>query len=102
MDGNKDPSALLLAQVENFLLTHGMSARKFGTLAANDPSLVHELRKGRELFRHTRARVFEFMAAHSSVSDHQGTDTDPQEIGQQKDSNEQSKHVPPFHGRVLP
>ena len=91
MDCHADPSALLLAEIERFLVTHEMYATEFGERAVGDPSLVHDLRKGRELRRHTRARVIGFMAAHSSVCDQQGIDA------QQKDSTSA-----PFQGRVLP
>lgn len=51
----------VLAQVEGFLALTGMTATAFGQRALNDPTLVHELRRGRECKRATRARIVEFI-----------------------------------------
>jgi hypothetical protein len=47
----------ILDEVEAFLATSGMAASVFGTKVLRDPSLVLDLRRGRELKLRTRARV---------------------------------------------
>ena len=47
----------ILDEVEAFLATSGMAASVLGTKALRDPSLVLDLRRGRELKLRTRARV---------------------------------------------
>lgn len=51
----------ILADVEKFLQASQMTATAFGVRALNDPTLVHELRNGRECKRKTRARIQEFI-----------------------------------------
>lgn len=58
MEDDTDP---LLAEVEQFLKLGGVTATAFGQRALNDPTFVHELRKGRECKRATRARIRDFM-----------------------------------------
>lgn len=53
----------VLADVEKFLQASQMTATAFGQRALNDPTLVHELRLGRECKRKTRARIQEFIQA---------------------------------------
>lgn len=53
----------VLADVERFLAASDMTPTAFGVRALNDPTLVHELRRGRECKRATRARIQEFIAA---------------------------------------
>lgn len=53
----------ILAEVENFLASEGMTPTAFGQKALNDPTLVHELRKGRECKRATRNRIRGFIEA---------------------------------------
>lgn len=60
---NLDP---VLADVEAFLASSGMTPTAFGHKALNDPTLVHELRKGRECKRATRARIKEYIEQQSS------------------------------------
>lgn len=60
MDTNFDPDPIL-QDVEDFLQTSQMTPTAFGRLALNDPTLVHELRSGRECKRVTRARIREFI-----------------------------------------
>lgn len=50
-------------KIERFLRRTEMPATKFGRLAANDPRLVWDLRKGRELRPPTAARLEAFLAA---------------------------------------
>lgn len=52
----------LLRQVERYLDHHDMTATAFGRAAANDPNLVFDLRRGRELRSATTKRVRQFMA----------------------------------------
>lgn len=60
MDTQTAPDPIL-ADVEKFLQASQMTATAFGVRALNDPTLVHELRNGRECKRKTRARIREFM-----------------------------------------
>lgn len=60
IDPTPDP---VLAEVEAFLQTTQMTATAFGQQSLNDPTLVHELRKGRECKRVTRERIRHFMRA---------------------------------------
>jgi hypothetical protein len=57
-DPDLDP---VLADVERFIEARSMSPTTFGRVVLNDSTFVHELRKGRELKRATRARVLEFI-----------------------------------------
>lgn len=57
---NLDP---VLPDVEKFLQASQMTATAFGQRALNDPTLVHELRSGRECKLKTRARIREFIQA---------------------------------------
>lgn len=51
----------VLADVESFLQSSQMTATAFGQRSLNDPTLVHELRLGRECRRATRARILAFI-----------------------------------------
>lgn len=53
----------ILAVIEQFLEEVGMTPTAFGQKALRDPTLVHELRRGRECKRATRARIAEFIEA---------------------------------------
>lgn len=53
----------ILFDIEQFLRARDMTATAFGYKALGDPTLVHELRKGRECKRTTRARIIDFMEA---------------------------------------
>ncbi len=55
-----------LAAVETFLTESGMTPTAFGVQALNDPTLVPELRKGRECKRATRARIMDFIQSESA------------------------------------
>jgi 2,4-dienoyl-CoA reductase-like NADH-dependent reductase (Old Yellow Enzyme family) len=57
----KQPPDPLLSAVEKFLEASQMTATAFGQQALNDPAFVHELRRGRECKRATRARTYEFI-----------------------------------------
>lgn len=54
-------------KIENFLVQHQMPATQFGRLAANDPRLVLDIRRGRELRAGMIERVEAFMAVHRGV-----------------------------------
>ena len=58
MKGDPDP---ILPEIEQFLTRSGMTPTAFGSRALNDPTLVHELREGRECKRATRRRIAEFI-----------------------------------------
>jgi hypothetical protein len=51
----------ILLDVENFLQASQMTATAFGQRALNDPTLVHELRRGRECKMATRRRIRDFI-----------------------------------------
>ncbi|WP_215754231.1 hypothetical protein [Acetobacter sp. P5B1] len=53
----------ILPAVEAFIAREGISPTSFGKSAINDPGLVHGLRKGRELRKRTRDRVFAFLSS---------------------------------------
>lgn len=65
MDAQTDLDPIL-ADVEAFLTSSGMTPTAFGHKALNDPTLVHELRRGRECKRATRARIAEYISSNSS------------------------------------
>ena len=50
-------------KIEKFLKRSRMSASKFGRLAARDPRLVHDLRRGREPGDAMAARIEAFIVA---------------------------------------
>jgi hypothetical protein len=50
-------AAPILLEVERYLRQHSMSASRFGRLAASDPRLVSDLRKGRDPSSRTVARI---------------------------------------------
>lgn len=54
-------AAPILLEVERYLRQHNMSASRFGRLAARDPRLVSDLRKGRDPSSRTLARIRAFM-----------------------------------------
>lgn len=51
----------IVGEIERFLADANMTPTRFGQLALNDSTFVHELRRGRECRRHTRRRVRQFM-----------------------------------------
>ncbi len=55
------PDPVLLAAVEQFLVDHGVSPSAFGTKAMGDPTLVYELRKGRDCKASTRTKIMAFI-----------------------------------------
>jgi len=65
MQGEPTPDPIL-AEVEAFLLSADMTPTAFGHRALNDPTLVHELRRGRECKRATRARILDFIQAETA------------------------------------
>jgi 2,4-dienoyl-CoA reductase-like NADH-dependent reductase (Old Yellow Enzyme family) len=58
----------LLTDVEAFLESEGMTATAFGVKSLNDPTFVHELRRGRDCRRSTRIKVGVFIRSQSSES----------------------------------
>jgi hypothetical protein len=48
---------MILRLVEQYLVTTGVSASRFGRDAARDPRLVNDLRNGRQLGRNMAAKV---------------------------------------------
>jgi hypothetical protein len=65
------PTATLLAEVERFLRKTGMAPSAFGDQALKDPSLVNNLRDGRELRHRTMLKVRAFMAATTPTRERQ-------------------------------
>ncbi len=53
----------LLAEIRRFQKRHNMLDTQFGRRAINDPRLIADLQRGRELRPATAARVRGFMAA---------------------------------------
>ncbi len=53
----------LLQRVERHLKRTGMAATSFGRVTLNDPRLVHDLRRGREVRARTAARLNAFIEA---------------------------------------
>ncbi|MES2987637.1 MAG: hypothetical protein V4808_07010 [Pseudomonadota bacterium] len=49
-------------KIEKFLRRTDMPPSKFGRLAARDPRLVHDLRRGREMGTSLAARIEAFIA----------------------------------------
>lgn len=60
----RDP---ILPDVESFLRTTRISATAFGRLSVNDPTLVHRLRRGREIRHQTRSRIAAYLQAQRSA-----------------------------------
>ena len=54
---------MLIRDIERFLRRTGLAPTTFGRLAAADPRLVFDLRKGREPRKGLRLRVEHFMNA---------------------------------------
>lgn len=54
----------LLAEIRCFQARHRWTDTQFGRRAVNDPNLLRDLRRGRELRPATAARIRRFMAAH--------------------------------------
>jgi hypothetical protein len=56
-----------LIRIERFLHRTGMPPTRFGREAVNDPRLVFDLRRGREMGRRTADRVQAFIARHENA-----------------------------------
>lgn len=52
-----------LASIQRYLRHTGMAPTRFGRCAINDPRLVEDLRRGRELRPATAARIAAYIAA---------------------------------------
>jgi hypothetical protein len=52
---------VLLERVERAILASGLTPTAFGRAAANDPMLVFEMRRGRELRSRTAQAVLDFI-----------------------------------------
>jgi hypothetical protein len=55
---------MLLTRIETYLRRTGMPPTKFGRLAARDPRLVHDLRRGRTVGDRLRLRVQAYIDGH--------------------------------------
>lgn len=60
---------MLIRQIEAFMRETKMPQTKFGRLAASDPRLIDDLRKGRTLRPGTRQRVEHFMNTYQGEPD---------------------------------
>ena len=60
---------MLIREIEKVLRAHGLPATRFGLLAASDPRLVFDLRKGREPRKRMRLRVEHFMNTFAEQGD---------------------------------
>ncbi len=56
----------LLPEIERYLIDQQIAATEFGRRVLGDPTLVHELRRGRECKIATRERIRAFMAAQAA------------------------------------
>lgn len=56
-------AAPILLEIERWIRQHDMAASRFGRLAAADPRLVSDLRKGRDPSSRTVARIRAFMGS---------------------------------------
>ena len=56
-------AAPILLEIERWIRQHGMTASRFGRLAASDPRLVSDLRAGRDPSSRTVARIRAFMGS---------------------------------------
>ncbi len=52
----------MLIKIDRYLREHRMPPTRFGRLAVNDPRLIGDLKRGRELGPRVRARVEAFLA----------------------------------------
>jgi hypothetical protein len=59
----------ILAEIERFLEASGVTPTAFGHRALNDPTLVRELRAGRECKRATRARILDFIKSETEKAE---------------------------------
>lgn len=57
----------MLALVRGYLKLTGLPETLFGRLAINDPRLIQDMRRGRELRPATRARIESFIRTHADV-----------------------------------
>lgn len=55
------PMADLLAEIDAFLISKGMTEREFGLSSVKDHKLIPDLRNGRELRQATAGRIRRFM-----------------------------------------
>jgi hypothetical protein len=58
----------LLTDIEAFLEAHQMAETTFGRRAANDATLLRDMREGRELRRATAERIRQFMVTYRPES----------------------------------
>lgn len=59
-----NPTAALLAEIEEFMRSTGVPPSNFGVAALGDPNFVRHLQAGREPRFATASKVRAFMAAH--------------------------------------
>ena len=59
----------VLDVIEAFLERSGMTPTAFGHKALNDPTLVHELRKGRDCRRTTVEKITDFIESETARSE---------------------------------
>lgn len=53
----------MLVEIDRYLRHNNMSETRFGRLSVNDPRLVGDLKRGRQLRPETVARVAAFLSA---------------------------------------
>lgn len=56
----------MLIQIERFLRENGMKPSVFGQKVANDPRLVFDIRRGREVRSKLRQRITDYIASNSA------------------------------------
>lgn len=57
----KFPTHPILAEIETYCASRSMGASKFGALAINDPSLVTDIRHGRDIGHRLATEIRQFM-----------------------------------------
>lgn len=68
---SENPNSELIHEIEAWCARHGVSHRRFGSLAVNDTALMTTLQRGRELRRATEAKVRDLLAGEPPQSDAQ-------------------------------
>jgi hypothetical protein len=60
----------LLAQIEQFIVEHGIKPSRFGLDAMSDGALIPQLRCGRSLSLKNAHRVLRYMEVRASLAEH--------------------------------
>lgn len=85
--------AEFLNTIENFLISTGLDASKFGLYSAGDPNFVHNLRKGKSCTLRRAERVMEFIRANQHVNFRKPTPFLAYKTGTARKSTHQAKET---------